>query len=104
MLLTPVNIQTLVERLENELPHPYISARVSTLGGVENASIMLTLGFEPHETWEHGYIENSIYAMVMIHTEGRVERFSGRGTKLRAFKAKGFDEVIDKLINKLGIL
>ncbi|MEI6529795.1 MAG: hypothetical protein WCN88_05400 [Candidatus Falkowbacteria bacterium] len=102
-MLNQENIPELVERLETELPHPFISVQVSTLGGVENASIMLLIGFEDKTEWAHGYVENSIYARVMIDTAGRVEHFSGNKTKLRSFVAKGFDEIIDKLTNKLVI-
>jgi hypothetical protein len=57
---------------------PYSQAYVSTLGGIQRAAIMFTIGLDKPETWAHGYLENSRYINFRASTERN-------GFELKAF-------------------
>jgi hypothetical protein len=51
---------------------PHSHSYISTLGGEQNASILLTIGLDKKETWSNGIFENSRYIRFHIdkHPKG----------------------------------
>ncbi len=82
---------------------PYVKAYVSSLGGEERSSVMVTVSLDPRDTWTNGILENSRYAKFAFHPgrtpdEVRFEHFSGHGIpKIRAFKTAGAPALHKKL-------
>lgn len=90
--------QAIIDRLKNDLKYPFISARLSTLGGKENSTILLTYSTEPKEKWINNIFENSNYRRFSIDNDGTVENFVCSGLqKVRKFNAKSIDNLIEKL-------
>ena len=89
-----------MDRLKNDLKFPFVSVRLSILGGKENSTIMLTVSADPKENWENGIFENSSYRRFSIYNDGTVENFVCSGLdKVRKFNAKSVDNLIEKLNN-----
>ena len=99
------NINTVVptEIQLQTLKFPYVHVQHSTLGGIENVAILLTISLDPKHTWSNGILQNSRYAMIHIDNDGRVEQFSGHQISLRKFTAKNMAQVIDK-INRIKVV
>jgi hypothetical protein len=77
---------------------PRKSTEVSTLGGVDNVSIILKLSLDPKESWQNGILHNSRYGMFHICNTGKVECFSGESFRgFRSSTAKTFAHVILKI-------
>jgi hypothetical protein len=90
--------QNIVDELKTRLIFPYINCYVSTLGGQDRPTIMLTVSLDKKENWANGILQNSKYANFHIDYMGKVEYFSGRLTnKVRKFNAKNIDNLIKKL-------
>ena len=86
----------LVELLEEIFPYYYVER--STLGGEENASLIVKVSLDPKEQWINGIYHNSRYAMFHIG-EGKVELFSQSKTeKFRKCNAKSIEEAANKII------
>jgi hypothetical protein len=89
---------TLAQQLNSQLSAPYVKAQVSTLGGAERPSVMLSISLDPKSEWKNGIYENSRYARFHIHYDGVIERFSGYGTpKFRKSRFTKTDDVIKKI-------
>jgi len=87
-----------IKRNLTPYPFPYINGYVSTLGGAERASIMLTVSLQPKEQWKYRILENSVYAHISIGHNGVMEMFSGCiKPKLRKTKVTSTNDVIAKL-------
>lgn len=93
------NINTVVptEIQLHTLKFPYVGVGHSTLGGIENVSIFVTISLDPRHAWANGILENSRYARIHVHNDGTVEQISGYQLKLRKFTAKNMAQVIDKI-------
>lgn len=76
----------LADELRDRIHAPHVSARVSTLGGAHRPSVMLTIGFDPRETWANGIFENSRYVKLYIHHDGEVGLTSDSGLQGQAAK------------------
>lgn len=77
---------------------PFVHAYVSTLGGAERASVMLTVSLEPRSEWQNGILENSNYAKFHIDYTGSVEMISGYGVgKMRKSKVKTALQAAEKI-------
>ncbi len=86
----------LIELLSGIFPYYYVER--STLGGEENASIIVKVSFEAMERWINGIYHNSRYAMFHIG-EGKIEQFSRSKTeKFRKCNAKSIEEAANKII------
>ena len=91
-------VQSVVDRLKEELNYPFISTKISTLGGNENVTIMLAFSTEPKENWINGIFENSKYKRFSIENDGTVENFIASDLpKTRKFTAKTVDDLITRL-------
>ena len=82
----------------NPVPFPYVNGYVSTLGGKERPSILMTVSLQTENQWKNGILYNSPYANISIDHMGVLEMFGGCIVpKLRKTKVKSIDEVIIKL-------
>jgi hypothetical protein len=69
-LMTQERIDSILARIKEVIGVlPYSQAYVSTLGGIQNASVMFTVGLDKRETWAYGYLENSRYIRFHASTE-----------------------------------
>jgi len=90
--------QNLVDLLRSKLNFPFISVSISTLGGKENVTIMLSVSKEAKEDWEYNIFENSNYRRFSIENDGTVENFVTSGlSKVRKFTAKSVEDLITRL-------
>ena len=86
----------LVELLEEIFPHCYVER--STLGGEENASLIVKVSLDPKEEWINGIYHNSRYAMFHIG-KGKIEQFSRSKTeKFRKCNANSIEVAANKII------
>jgi len=85
----------------------YISAKISLIGGRENASIILYLSMDKKESWINGIYHNSRYYIIDISINGDIEVYSrGQNTnKIRKCRKNSIPEAIEyinKNIEKIG--
>jgi hypothetical protein len=100
---------------------PVVRVQLSTLGGVDRASLLLLISLDPRESWENNILENSRYARFSVYrkiyksrkgniVDGfEVEHFSGsfsysniptlKTERLTFRKAKV--ETLDQVANKI---
>ena len=98
------NVQNVVDRLKTELKSPFISVKISTIGGNENVAILVAMSIEPKENWTNGIFSNSNYRRFDISNNGITENFiNSEMPKVRKFTAKTVDDLIIRL-NKAMIL
>jgi hypothetical protein len=88
--------ENLLATLKTEIRAPYVSGYVSTLGGEQNSSILLTISLDKRENWISGILENSRYAK--FHVSDKIEHFSGYGTaKFRKASFQSPVQLVEKL-------
>ncbi|MCK4665986.1 hypothetical protein KAU33_04510 [Candidatus Dependentiae bacterium] len=102
-LFTYENVEDVKEQLRNGLDFPFVHVQSSILGGKEKVSIIVKVSKDPKEEWANGIFQNSRYATLHIMSNGTVEQFSGWQLKMRKFKGKSIDHVIEK-INKIKVV
>lgn len=93
--------------LKASIKAPYVNAKVSTLGGPQRPTIMLTISADPRETWVNGILQNSTYANFSIDHTGALELFSGgrkylpdgssRSIKFRKTRVTSAEQAVAKL-------
>jgi hypothetical protein len=104
--MTQERINSLLERIKTIIDvMPYSQAYVSTLGGIQRASIMFTIGLDKRETWAYGYLENSRYIRFHVNTVYNgfeVEAFvnTSKAIKIRKSTQKD-DEALIKKVEKI---
>ena len=78
---------------------PYVSVRLSTLGGADKASLMILVSLDARETWRNGILENSRYKRLAMHHDGKIEQFSGYGcAPFRKCPAKSIEHAASKIL------
>ena len=90
-------------QLKEGLDFPYVAVRSSILGGKEEVSILIAVSKDPESEWANHILQNSRYAKIHILRDGTVEQFCGWKLKMRKFKGKSIDHVIEK-INKIKMV
>ena len=78
---------------------PYLKVNLSTLGGINHASIMITFSLDSRDTWINGIMQNSRYAHVMIDSDLKIENFSGSVKPLRRATCKDLQTAINKIVS-----
>ena len=97
-LFNSETVQSIVERLKAEIVSPFVNGYVSTLGGKDNASILIAISTETKEQWTNGIFENSPYRRFHIDNDGTVKNFtSSQLSHVRKFTAKSVDDLISRL-------
>lgn len=88
----------IAERLKS-LPVPYVSARVSQLGGAHRAATMVAVSLDPRESWSNGIFENSRHAKFSVNPEdGTIEQLTGwKVPKFRKARFKTPAEAVAKI-------
>lgn len=76
---------------------PASSVQRSTLGGEQNASLIVKVSLDPKEEWINGIFYNSRYAMFSVGG-GKIEMFSySKTVKFRKSNASSVEEAISRL-------
>jgi hypothetical protein len=79
-------------------PAPFFNACVSTLGGTDRASILITASTTPREQWVNGILENSTYFRLHLSRDGTAECFSGHQLKRwRKCKVKSAADLAERI-------
>lgn len=92
-----------LNKLKDKINAGYVNAYISTLGGKDRASIMLTVTLEPKEKWPNNIKDNASIFQFDISRNGYVDNFRSEwGPKMRRFIAKDFDDVIIKINDYLN--
>lgn len=79
-------------------PFPYVRGYVSTLGGMQRPTVLLTVSLQPQLQWKHGILENSPYAKIAIDYKGGVEVVSSSiQPRLRKIKVVSAIQLTQKL-------
>ena len=90
--------QSVADRLKAEIDSPFVNGYVSTLGGKENASVLIAISTETKEQWTNAIFENAPYRRFHIYNDGTVENFtSSQLSHVRKFTAKSVDDLISRL-------
>ena len=93
------SVEDAKDELRKGLNFPYVNVNSSILGGKENVSILVTVSKDEKSEWPHHIMQNSCYAQLHIEADGKVEHFAGWRLKLRKFKGKSIEQVIEKINN-----
>ena len=88
--------------IEEYLKAPFVSVRVSTLGGEKNVSILVTVSLDEKKDWANGILHNSRFMMFNISNKGVVDQHSSArklAVKFRKIRVKSMAEAVSN-INK----
>lgn len=91
-----------LENFKKSIKAAFVSCSISTLGGKDQASLLILISLDPREKWENGILENSKYSRFHWEHTGTFEQFAKDyrlEIKFRKTKAETLDQVIEK-INK----
>jgi hypothetical protein len=92
---TATDRDTLAASLKATFPVSFVNR--STLGGEQNASLIVKVSLDPKEEWINGIFHNSRYAMFSVGG-GKIEMFSYNKTaKFRKANASSVEEAISRL-------
>lgn len=92
--MTVTSADELMHMLDEELDAPWVRCTKSTLGGAHRVSVMLTVGFDPRESWPNGYIENSRYVKLHIMHDGEIGLTSDSGLAGQAAR-RGYKSMME---------
>ena len=84
-------------RLQDNILAPYAAIIASTLGGVDNINILITISLLPKNEWPNGILENSKYARFHFYRDGSLQMFSGNIGKFRKCTVKTIENAVDKI-------
>jgi len=101
-LFDPAEVDAVMETFRNGIKAPFVRVYVSTLGGADRPTIMLTVSLDPKDRWNNDILENSRYFKMAYYPNGTMEAFTQSYkmmSKFRKTKAKSVDDAIAK-INK----
>lgn len=99
--------ETDLAALRPSIKAPFVNMKMSTLGGPERATIMLTISLLPREEWRYGIYENSPGMRFSIHRTGEVEQFYRSpeiSKKFRKIRVRSLDEAISKINAYVSVL
>ena len=88
--------------LHDNIKAPYVSVKISTLGGVDRASIYIYISLDKPEAWQYDIFENSRYAIIELDEAGQLECLTkySRDYKFRASNIRGdYNNIILKINN-----
>ena len=102
-LFTYESVEETKNQLRKGLKFPYVNVQSSILGGKENVSILIKISKDPESEWVNKIFHNSVHAQIHIENDGVTEQFVGWKLKMRKFKGKSIDHIIDK-INKIKVV
>jgi len=81
----------------------YVFIKIWTLGGEENASIMIKISLDKKENWTNGIFHNSRYYFFHIYRDGIVENFqcSYRVKKVRKKRVSSLKDAFNYINLKI---
>jgi len=92
---TEADRDTLAAALKATFPVSFVDR--STLGGEQNASLIVKVSLDPEDEWINGIFHNSRYAMFSVGG-GKIEMFSySKTAKFRKSNASSIEEAISRL-------
>ncbi len=102
--------QTLdIESVKSQINAPYVSARISTLGGYGRASLMMAISLDPKENWANHIFENSNYMRFDLSQDGILNQFvfsiyDKSRNRIRSIKKfrKTMVQSVDEMIAKIN--
>lgn len=101
-ILTCEDLELNLDTVRQGIKAEYVNAYISTLGGRDNASIMIKLSLDKPETWMYGIFENSRTAYFSLDLCGTLENFSGRISHIRQKNVKTIPDAIAYINKKIG--
>ena len=90
-----------VHEVSRQVIVPFSNMYLSTLGGKDRASIMVTVSLDEQKTWKFHILENSRYFKMSINHDGSMELISGSSKLSKKFRKCKVDSV-EKAIAKLN--
>lgn len=92
------------------VPVEFCNVKVSTLGGVDRASLLIAVSIDPKESWEYEIFENSRYCRVSLNHEMKFQVFSSsvkfkfrkRTTPTTEKVIEAFQELIAEMRIQMG--
>lgn len=98
MAYTVTDAEEILRGLQEHFPAVFV--QLSTLGGPENASVMIKLSLDEKETWINGYFENSRFSMFSLNN-GKLEQFAKHHqlSNFRKSTIKSNDDVVSKIVS-----
>jgi hypothetical protein len=97
------NMKNGIDYIKENIKAEYVNVKISTLGGVENACLMISISMDKMESWAYGIFQNSRYYQLSIDKYGTIENFSrGLNTnKIRKQNGKSLIESIEYINAKI---
>ncbi len=93
-----------LEAVKAGIKAPYVNAYISTLGGPERPTIMISASLDPQDSWVNNIFQNSRYLQLHIDEKGVLECFSQDyrlkakiGAAFRKTRVKTPEEAISKI-------
>ena len=85
--------------IQKGIKAPFVKVNISTLGGEERASVMISLSLDDQKDWANKIFQNSRYAQISWDHNQTLEMFSGdyRLKNMRKGKAKTAQDVVKKI-------
>jgi hypothetical protein len=102
-ILTCEKMEAELEAVRTGIKAGYVNAYISTLGGRDNASIMIKLSLDKPDTWTNGIFENSRTVYFSIDLCGTLENFNGRIPHIRQKNVKTLTEAVNYINEKISV-
>lgn len=101
-ILTCEIMEAELEAVRTGIKAEFVNAYISTLGGRNNASIMIKLSLDKPEAWTNGIFENSRTGYFSIDLFGTLENFNGIIPHIRQKTVKNLMEAVNYINKKIG--
>ena len=100
-LLSYEDMKAALPDIKKLLDGKYIRATISTLGGTERPTLMITVSLEDKKDWANDILQNSRYRKISIDHDGTVDNFTSSHNlkKIRKKRVKSIRDAIS-YINK----
>ena len=96
-----------IELMERGIIAPYKDIYLSTLGGIDRATIIIRLSLDAKRTWYNKILQNSRYAFFRLDRDGTLVQFSvgpAIPKKMRKIKVKSISEAVDKINRYIDLM
>ena len=102
---TEAQRKAVADYVRKNIKAPFVSVKVSTLGGASRASVMINVSLDKKEKWSNGIFQNSRYFMMSLGRDGELEQFSLHyklPKKFRKARAKSLGDAVVKINKYIG--
>lgn len=93
------------KKIEKEINAPVVETSISTLGGKDRSSIMISISLDPKNEWPNNIFQNSRYMQFSLDYEGILEQFTKSykiEKKFRKARPKSIEDAIKKINNYIS--